>query len=357
MNFSSRRSNKSPSELQSVIDVLDLAVDRRTAAASGFPLRHGLGEPSRSSPELKVDSPVYKAVIHLSTAELNSSVEMQDAVAPDSPRPPHQVLCTIDALDLAVDSLRISSAVDQPPLLRKPFRSSPELSTQSPLYGESKTVSPELPQTPAPLSDRRKSAWKRSRRFVWKCLGAKHPLAPLQFAPMGFRSEWIDTDAFVSNNIRQPKCLICDENFKNNKKSNIERHFLSKHDSFASFVVSHEIMKSGKPFTDGEYIKKCFIGMSEHLFSEFKNKTEIINKIKDIPLSATTVRDRAVRMTENVSGQQFSDLKSSPVFSLACDESCDVKNIAQFILMGRYVSSTGVHEVQSPPFNFTFKKF
>jgi len=24
----------------------------------------------------------------------------------------------------------------------------------------------------------------------------------------------------------------------------------------ASFVVSHEIMKSGKPFTDGEYIKK-----------------------------------------------------------------------------------------------------
>ncbi|KAL4107617.1 hypothetical protein QTP88_017941 [Uroleucon formosanum] len=200
----------------------------------------------------------------------------------------------------------------------------------------------------------------------------------------GFRSEWTDTYAFVPNNMGQPKCLICDENFKNNKKSNIERHFLSKHDSFgktypagnerktavaelirkshqstskfnnwlqsasnltaASFVVSHEIMKSGKPFTDGEYIKKCFIGMSEHLFSEFKNKTEIINKIKDIPLAATTVRDRAVRMAENVTEQQFSDLKSSPVFSLACDESCDVKNIAQLTLMGRYVSSTGVHE-------------
>ncbi|XP_025192731.1 general transcription factor II-I repeat domain-containing protein 2-like [Melanaphis sacchari] len=112
----------------------------------------------------------------------------------------------------------------------------------------------------------------------------------------------------------------------------------------ASFVVSLEIMKSGKPFTDGEYIKKCFIGMSEHLFSEFKNKTEIINKIKDIPLSATTVRNRAVRMAENVTEQQFSDLKSSPVFSLACDESGDVKNIAQLTLMGRYVSSTGVHE-------------
>lgn len=80
--------------------------------------------------------------------------------------------------------------------------------------------------------------------------------------------------------------------------------------------------------------------MSEHLFSEFKYKTEIINKIKDIPFSATTIRDRAVRMAENVTEQQFSDLKSSPVFSLACDESCDVKNIAQLTLMGRYVSST-----------------
>ncbi|XP_025411129.1 uncharacterized protein LOC112684045 [Sipha flava] len=87
-----------------------------------------------------------------------------------------------------------------------------------------------------------------------------------------------------------------------------------------SFVVSYEIMKFGKPFTDEEYIKKCFIGMSEHLFSEFKNKIEIINKIKDIPLSATTVRDIAVRMAENVTEQQFFDLKSSPVFSLACDE-------------------------------------
>jgi len=78
-----------------------------------------------------------------------------------------------------------------------------------------------------------------------------------------------------------------------------------------------------------------FIGMSEHLFSEFKNKTEIINKIKDIPLSATTVRDRAVRMAKNVTEQQFSDLKLSPVFSLACDGPCDIKNIAQLTLMFR----------------------
>lgn len=49
-------------------------------------------------------------------------------------------------------------------------------------------------------------------------------------------------------------------------------------------------------------------------------------------------------MAKNVTEQHFSDLISLPIFSLVCDESCDVKNIAQLTLMGRYVSSTGVHE-------------
>lgn len=49
-------------------------------------------------------------------------------------------------------------------------------------------------------------------------------------------------------------------------------------------------------------------------------------------------------MAENVTEQQFSDMKWSPVFFLAFDESCDVKNIAQLTLMGLYVSSRGVHE-------------
>ncbi|KAL4130612.1 hypothetical protein QTP88_008033 [Uroleucon formosanum] len=127
-------------------------------------------EPFRSSPEMKVDSPVHKALIDVSTEEPNSLVEIQDAFALDSLLNKCQVDFTIDALELAVESLGISSAVELQPLRRKPFRSSPELSTQSPLYGELETISAELSQTPAPRSDRRKSPWKRSRQFVWKCL-------------------------------------------------------------------------------------------------------------------------------------------------------------------------------------------
>lgn len=48
----------------------------------------------------------------------------------------------------------------------------------------------------------------------------------------------------------------------------------------ASFVATREIIKRGKPFTDGDYMKESFINISEHLFADFKNKTEIIQKIK-----------------------------------------------------------------------------
>ena len=47
---------------------------------------------------------------------------------------------------------------------------------------------------------------------------------------------------------------------------------------------------------DSEYVKECFINMFEFPFSDFKNKSEIITQIKDMPLSAKTVRDRTVRM-------------------------------------------------------------
>ena len=45
-----------------------------------------------------------------------------------------------------------------------------------------------------------------------------------------------------------------------------------------SFKVSLEIVKRGKPFTDDEYVKDCFIRASEEMFRDFKNKPEILKK-------------------------------------------------------------------------------
>lgn len=57
------------------------------------------------------------------------------------------------------------------------------------------------------------------------------------------------------------------------KSSSVFNHWVqsSNYVDFASFAVSLEIAKRGKPYTDGEYIKQCFISASEELFRDRRN--------------------------------------------------------------------------------------
>ncbi|XP_015684326.1 general transcription factor II-I repeat domain-containing protein 2B-like [Protobothrops mucrosquamatus] len=114
--------------------------------------------------------------------------------------------------------------------------------------------------------------------------------------------------------------------------------------TYTSFVAAQEIVRHGKLFTDGEYIKESFIKISEHLFSDFKNKSEIVQKIRDMPLSAKTVKDRTIKMAENITGQQIKDINSAEAYSIACDASKDKSNIEQIVLFCRYVNSAGPQE-------------
>lgn len=111
-----------------------------------------------------------------------------------------------------------------------------------------------------------------------------------------------------------------------------------------SFVAAHEIVRMGKPFTDGEYMKESFIKISEHLFSEFQNKQEIIQKIKEMPPSAKTIKDRTIKMATNVTSKKIDDINSAQAYSFACDESSDVNDIEQTALLCRYVNSDGPQE-------------
>ena len=220
---------------------------------------------------------------------------------------------------------------------------------------------------------------------VWWAMDPKGKKRKIAEENRGFNSSWTESFAFIANAEGLPICLLCNEKLSNNKKSNVERHFQGRHATFAaeypvgserksaialllekleerkarfkkwiaspnsttaaSFVATREIIKRGKPFTDGDYMKSpSFIKISEHLFSDFKNKTEIIQKIKDMPLSAKTVKERAIKMAGNITNQQIKDINSAPAYSIACDESCDVIDIEQAALLRRYVNSDGPQE-------------
>ena len=89
--------------------------------------------------------------------------------------------------------------------------------------------------------------------------------------------------------------------------------------AYASFVAAQEIVRHGKAFTDGEYIKESFIKISKHLFMDFKNKSEIVQKIWDMLLSAKTVKDRTIKMAADITRQQIKDINSAVAYSIACD--------------------------------------
>lgn len=63
-----------------------------------------------------------------------------------------------------------------------------------------------------------------------------------------------------------------------------------------------------------------------------------------MPLSAKTVKDRAIKMATNITSRQIADINSAPAYSIACDESCDVDDIEQTALLCRYVNSDGPQE-------------
>ena len=71
----------------------------------------------------------------------------------------------------------------------------------------------------------------------------------------------------------------------------------------SSYKVAECITMRGNPFTDGDFIKKVFINCSEVLFEDLPNKNVILS-IKNLPVSARTVKRRVEDMAADVKMQQ-----------------------------------------------------
>ena len=135
-----------------------------------------------------------------------------------------------------------------------------------------------------------------------------------------FQQEWTEEFAFVER-AGSAVCLICNDKIASLKRSNIKRHFDTRHSTFASkypagdsrkkacqellcrvqasqqqlrvwtqqgdwnsasFAGALAIVRSGKPFTDGEYAKTFMVDVANELFDDFADKDKIIKRIKDM---------------------------------------------------------------------------
>uniref|UniRef100_A0A8C1QSJ5 DUF4371 domain-containing protein n=1 Tax=Cyprinus carpio TaxID=7962 RepID=A0A8C1QSJ5_CYPCA len=108
--------------------------------------------------------------------------------------------------------------------------------------------------------------------------------------------------------------------------------------TLAMFKISWLLAKHGKPFSDGELVKNCFLE-SQFLFDDLSNKSEIICRIKSLQLSNDTVTRQIYEMSENLTEQLKTKLATASALSLSADESTDIGDVAQLCIWVRCVNS------------------
>ncbi|XP_067939665.1 protein FAM200C-like [Watersipora subatra] len=86
------------------------------------------------------------------------------------------------------------------------------------------------------------------------------------------------------------------------------------------------------------------LDVANELFDDFSEKDRIIKRIKDMPLSARTVYDHTIMLSNQIEATQVKDINAAQFFSLAVDESTDVSNLSQFSVIARYVVGDTLHE-------------
>ena len=106
----------------------------------------------------------------------------------------------------------------------------------------------------------------------------------------------------------------------------------------SSIAIAELLAKKRKPFADGELIKEGAIKLIETLCSEETYKQKVLDKIHNVPMSRMTMSRRTEDIAEDIRQQQLNDLRSSPYYAIALDESSDIVDMAQLAVFVRYIS-------------------
>ncbi|GFT15669.1 SCAN domain-containing protein 3 [Trichonephila clavipes] len=144
--------------------------------------------------------------------------------------------------------------------------------------------------------------------------------------------------SFSEKSEPEQKELIASAIKDRNKQSTSMFKYVSKncHTSAASYSAANAIARHRKPFQEGEFLKEAWLACAPSLFDDFDNKDKIIQRIKHIPLSRNTTKDRILKLAENVTDLLKNDINSAPFISLCLDESIGITKSARLAVFARY---------------------
>ncbi|GFU67949.1 SCAN domain-containing protein 3 [Trichonephila clavipes] len=144
--------------------------------------------------------------------------------------------------------------------------------------------------------------------------------------------------SFCEKSEPEQKELIASAIKDRNKQSTSTFKYVRKncHTSAESYSAANAIARHGKPFQEGEFLEEAWLACAPSLFDDFDNKDKIIQRSKDVPLSRNTMKDRILKLAENVTDQQKNDINSTPYISLCLDESIDITKSARLAVFARY---------------------
>ncbi|XP_077386299.1 general transcription factor II-I repeat domain-containing protein 2-like isoform X1 [Festucalex cinctus] len=187
-----------------------------------------------------------------------------------------------------------------------------------------------------------------------------------------FKTEWT-TKYFFKEVRSKAVCLICQESVAVFKEYNISRHFATKHSNYASklsaqeraataermaanllsqqkffhrqtalqesttkasFLLAFKLAAASKPFSEGEFLKDCMVETAGVLCPESQGKFEKIS------LSRRTVTRRVELIDEHITSQLNKKAELFQLYSLALDESNDVKDTAQLLIFIRGINDS-----------------
>ena len=93
-----------------------------------------------------------------------------------------------------------------------------------------------------------------------------------------------------------------------------------------SFLIVQRIAQTMKPYSEGDFVKKCLTDVAEEMC------TKMVQKFEKISLSRWTIARRIDKLAGDIYDTLKDKVKNFVPWSFAIDESTDVKDAAQSVI-------------------------